>query len=376
MEEIKKVSFNISGKNIMPLIRQMVDTEYRIAPAMDIIEDCGVPQEKIIDVILNKLKIEGDSKSNTLHLEEVNQTKENYNKWINNCCKLFAKLSTQITLIQERLYYYTLLIDYRGVGYRNDKATFTAINGNTRNKDLKELKKFAHQLGEIEPLISKIFPVLSIPITYLDSFLEEAYSDVEEEMEKIQELKEHPNFLPNINKYGRIEKYIPVKEFKTKKKYNYDTQFNEDVAVGSLDDVIEKPKKVEEPFEKIIPFGLDIDIVDTAWISPNGSFYGKFGMSYQLIHLELTEKLQDSGIIPKSEKNADLWLERNGWIKLSQGRLLASYEYKEEITKNQIRTLKTYAEIRKLERILIGMVGKTYPVNKLDELSMEHLIKS
>lgn len=52
------------------------------------------------------------------------------------------------------------------------------------------------------------------------------------------------------------------------------------------------------------------------WLSPEGDYYALNGGIANMLHLNIADKLQQKGIIPKDEENKDSWLEKNGWVKI------------------------------------------------------------
>ena len=76
------------------------------------------------------------------------------------------------------------------------------------------------------------------------------------------------------------------------------------------------------------------------WIAPNGDYYGSSDPKIDCIHLGLSNRLMDAGIIPKSN-NPDRWLEKHGWIKQHNSYIISldSIDKEKIATQEQIRTL-------------------------------------
>jgi len=89
---------------------------------------------------------------------------------------------------------------------------------------------------------------------------------------------------------------------------------------------------------------------DAGFIAPNGDYYAVNGEIANMLHLNLADSMVKAGIIPKDfdrEVNADVWLERNGWVKQHGDHILyGGYDNSKlgrtdvPITKEQLKTIK------------------------------------
>jgi hypothetical protein len=64
-----------------------------------------------------------------------------------------------------------------------------------------------------------------------------------------------------------------------------------------------------------------LDNYSAGWLAPNGDFYGLNGEIANMLHLQISDALQESNIIPKTDEDGndvhqDSWLEQNGWIRI------------------------------------------------------------
>lgn len=77
------------------------------------------------------------------------------------------------------------------------------------------------------------------------------------------------------------------------------------------------------------------------WIAPNGDYYGSNDDDIQYIHIALSNRLMQDGLIPP-QQNPDRWLEKNGWIKQHGNHIctLDRKDYDYCITQEQLNTLR------------------------------------
>lgn len=90
---------------------------------------------------------------------------------------------------------------------------------------------------------------------------------------------------------------------------------------------------------------------DAGYISPEGEYYAVNGEIANMLHLNLADAMVRAGIIPEDfdgETNADVWLERRGWVKQHGDHILyAGYDNHKvggvdvPITKAQLTTITT-----------------------------------
>jgi len=90
-----------------------------------------------------------------------------------------------------------------------------------------------------------------------------------------------------------------------------------------LENYIQATKEISETIEK----GIEpVDIMDNwsaGWLSPEGEYYALNGEIANMLHIQISEALQEKGIIPMHEVetdgveiNPDAWLEQRGWVKI------------------------------------------------------------
>ena len=162
--------------------------------------------------------------------------------------------------------------------------------------------------------------------------------------------------------------------------------------VKKLEDEIEKMQDVPNR-ETVKPWGLDQTQVHSAWIAPNGDFYGREGSIADFVHMDIAGDLMEDGVIPKREedrrkaitdKEADLdtsvdesrWLELNGWIKISQSRLMVPPKYgRKEVTftREQRNTVVQYYKNRGYEQAHVGMQSKKMGFDMIESLDADYI---
>lgn len=88
-----------------------------------------------------------------------------------------------------------------------------------------------------------------------------------------------------------------------------------------LDIYLENQREIDTTI-KIGIKPVDItDGYDAGWLSPEGVYYALNGGIANMLHNQIAEALLLAGIIPvnlkrDNRKNPDVWLERNGWVKI------------------------------------------------------------
>lgn len=368
--------FNITGKYMTNLINSLMD-EGRIKFAMQVTEDCGVPPEMILETILRKKIMQGSLRTNDLHLEDVENSEEQqkwFKTWLDIRCKKFALITRQIAMIQERCYWASLLPNYDGIIYRSgdDTSKFTNHSGHTRTKDLKEMNHLAEEIADLTPLITDILPIIGESVNYLNPYFEIADKNFEQDYEHIEKMKTSPFLVTNMQRDVKQKNFQAVKEFPVRTHDSLGQKYFEPKTIGGLDDVVGLPRV--KPATVVVPYGIDMEIVDTAWISPDGKFYGRFGTMADFIHKDLADEFQEAGMIPADHKNPDEWLENDGWLKISHGRILY-HNIKLDVTNAQRETLKAYAKHRNLPYLEIGMLRKKLRLENIDSVSSIDLMQ-
>jgi len=94
--------------------------------------------------------------------------------------------------------------------------------------------------------------------------------------------------------------------------------------VNLIDAYMEASKQIDE----VIETGLQpVDIMDNysaGWLSPSGDYYALNGEIANMLHIQISQALQEQGMIPRFENNdpdnfeinPDAWLEQHGWVKI------------------------------------------------------------
>ena len=92
------------------------------------------------------------------------------------------------------------------------------------------------------------------------------------------------------------------------------------------------------------------DRYDAGWLSPNGDFYGLNGEIANMLHNQIADALEETGIVPKdNENNPDGWLMEHGWVRIHRARILYDGYYQAAygmelipLTETQIKQLVLY----------------------------------
>ena len=97
-----------------------------------------------------------------------------------------------------------------------------------------------------------------------------------------------------------------------------------------LDFILEMP---EDNVQKYIDSAIEIDAIvkqgivpvdimsnySAGWLAPNGDYYGLNGQIANMLHIQISDALLESGVIPEDYSpavNPDAWLEQQGWVKI------------------------------------------------------------
>jgi len=89
----------------------------------------------------------------------------------------------------------------------------------------------------------------------------------------------------------------------------------------SVQNYMDATKEIDE----VISAGIEpVDIMDNysaGWLSPEGDYYALNGEIANMLHIQISQALQDKGIVPEKDErgddqNPDTWLEQQGWVKI------------------------------------------------------------
>ena len=161
----------------------------------------------------------------------------------------------------------------------------------------------------------------------------------------------------------------------------------DDAKIQKIEDDIDDLRCISNR-EPLKPYGLDREDVTSAWIAPNGDFYGREGSVADFIHMDISADLLEDGVIPENRgkdtygedgDNIDpcRWLEVNGWIKISQNRLLMPSlwgDNKSTFTRDQRDTVKAYYRNRGMKQAIVGMKRKFIDFDGIDTLDADYLM--
>lgn len=88
---------------------------------------------------------------------------------------------------------------------------------------------------------------------------------------------------------------------------------------------IEDEKNIQKTLEEVIQPVNILDGYDAGWLAPNGNFYGLNGGFANMLHIRIADALLKANVIPKEEgyeRNPDVWLSENGWVKIHNCHIL------------------------------------------------------
>jgi hypothetical protein len=377
------MSFNVVGKNLTHLIRTCW-IEGRILPALDIIESSGCPEHFWLDVFTGKVKMEGQSKDDTLHIERDNTTMHenvdiSFEAMNNRMIKELKKHSIMYANADARMRYWPFRMDIIGASYKTGKlGVYRETDENTFAKDKRIVESSGKILAELEPFFKQIYALKGLSIVDID------WSDVTESIQEFDYY--HPAYLPEMKRIARTGESVPSTNLKTEFGLkNLDNMVENDIMNGTVIAKAEESKKQidkikeERKHEKITPFGLEIPEVTNAWIDRNGNFYGDFrdSIMFTLVHIEMGDRFIEDGIIPEelnveSEGNPSRYLEMTGWLKLSANQFYyLPRNEKLKVSSAQLKTVIKYAKIRGLDHINTGYFMKNVPIKDISEESFQ-----
>lgn len=375
------MSFSVDGEHMTRLLRTLW-VEGRIQPALNIIESCGCPEQFWIKLFTGKAKMVGNSGDDSLGIvdddtEYHDSIKLSFDSLNDRMVKDFIKNSVLYANADARMKYWPLRMDVIGVAYKTGKrGEYKETHGTCFSRDKVSVERAGAALVELKPFFTYIYPLMG------KSIYDIPWHKVEEQMEEFDLY--HPNYLPVMSDIAKNGKKVPTVDLKDELTGRGVGKYS--TPAGKISDVIKhqtqpSPQELESvKKEKLKPMGLDDPNVTNAWIDRNGNFYGdrRFSVMFTLVHIELADKMQDDGIIPKYA-DMPIWnngkpepcqyLEGTGWIKLSANQFLYyPKNYKLKVTQAQINTIKKYAKVRNLQGVHIGYFDKNVPV---DELTIE-----
>lgn len=145
---------------------------------------------------------------------------------------------------------------------------------------------------------------------------------------------------------------------------------NSEYLQGIVSDMDEEFEELERYIESSIQISKDlkegikpVNILDNwnaGWLSPSGEFYGLNGDISNLLHIQIENALQESGIIPEGE-NPGIYLEKSGWVKIHGNSVLfvgsigvEDRRKKPIMTDIQIETIKKYIHVLHGDIIKLG----------------------
>jgi len=115
---------------------------------------------------------------------------------------------------------------------------------------------------------------------------------------------------------------------------NFNQNMYKEPYMYSIYEYIRQINKINENYAKIKDLNIECNNIEyydyplfsflTGRLSPNGDFYSLSGNYAQWIHKRIADDLLDKGIIPKENiinNNPDLWLEQNGWVKITENHI-------------------------------------------------------
>jgi signal recognition particle subunit SEC65 len=108
----------------------------------------------------------------------------------------------------------------------------------------------------------------------------------------------------------RISEFINInyKEFENKKNVQDEYLYKFIKATKEIDDVLSNDIKTVNM----------LDGYSAGWLAPDGTYYGLNGEIANMLHNQIATALYKIGVIPNNEdneKNPDVWLDENGWVK-------------------------------------------------------------
>lgn len=126
------------------------------------------------------------------------------------------------------------------------------------------------------------------------------------------------------------------------------------------DDDITKYIEAAVEIEKTISKGIEpVNILDNysaGWLSPEGDYYALNGEIANMLHIQISDALQEAGIIPADDEkgreiNPDVWLEMAGWVRIHENNIqfAGCLNYKSEranvdLTTKQIEKIYNYGQ--------------------------------
>jgi hypothetical protein len=163
---------------------------------------------------------------------------------------------------------------------------------------------------------------------------------------------------------------------------NYKAKVNQNIDCSNLDVYFEARRELEDSHKLATP--SDIKDWDAAWIDREGKIYGANGTIANFLHLNIADTLAKHGIIPKSKEKPDIWLEKNGWVKMQKNWVMYAgyygiYSDILPLTDTQIQTISNIGNLECYNYILIvGDKKVSMPAAQfktMDKLMLQNLFK-
>lgn len=370
----RTLSFGIEGESMTDIIRTCW-IEGRILPALNIIRDCGCPEQFWLKVFTGELKMAGNSADDTLHLEEDDRTTHqdtpiSFEEMDKRMVKEFIKQSVIYANADARMKYWSLRMDSIGVSYKTEKrfSNYEEL-GATFAIDKIAAEKSGSALAELKPFFTYVYPLMG------KSLFDIPYHKVQMELEEFDYF--HPNYLPVMTdrvKNGKKVQTTNLEDELTSRAFGKvkDKPGHVSTAITLQEELVERKKVIE-------PSGIEHPDIQNAWIDRKGNFYGslRFSIGFELVHLNMADDFLEAGILPKElnaecKDNPSAYMEQTGWIKLSSNQFLFYPRNANlKVSPAQIRTIAKYARIRNMQSVNIGYFDKNVSIENLSQESFE-----
>lgn len=199
--------FQVQGEFLTQHCRELW-VEGRLSLAFETMKSSGCPEKFHVEVLTGNLKMEG---INELHLEKDDTTKKyGISLGLKESIKRFEKqlISAKIkfTSAERRYKYWPLRMDFQGVCYKRNN--WSSEVSSTIRVDKEVMKTQSRIIGELEPLITKLYSLIGKSVEdFPDELVMEAIDKLGEEIDI-----NHPNYMPNMSGRVRSGETFPFKK--------------------------------------------------------------------------------------------------------------------------------------------------------------------
>ena len=333
--ETKQLHFYLTGEGYTRLVRDFWNSNL-VKLAIEASTDSGIPDDVALKICTGEYKCVGDTREgdHTLGIEDDDSPEGIYFTEKSQLAYLENKFVTISQSLTQKIRKHRLFSGYDtpdghvagemsidGAHYRMEDAAFYAkvIENLTEDR-----KKILENLEVLYKILGK--NITDLPIEEIGT----SWSDVEYEHYDKHDYRTH--------EIKEIEKT----DVKIKPEFD-ENSYDQGEDESDIDYTIRMKRMADE---KNILSDITDKSFSNAWISPKGLVYNVEVQPFPM-HVNAASDYRDMGIVPDDISNESLWLEENGWLKMTSN----SFYMDKRLTQRQIDVLMDYMTSRDLKTI-------------------------